>query len=216
MPLANIECNVDDSFIPVNVETLIKAADARVKAFIDRKCDTQFAGFVPSESKLVYGALRGLIQSGALNGNSFCEWGSGFGTVTCLAAALGLKAFGIELEARLINASRQLATDFNLPAQFVRGSFVPTKKRSMADEAFQDTMGIYPWLKSQSGDAYQQLGRQLNSFDIVFAYPWPGEEYFVQQLFSETATRGSLLLMYHDDSSFTILKKMHQSAQSAF
>ena len=44
-----------------------------------------------------------------------------------------------------------------------------------AEEAFVDNLGRYPWLNNQAEDAYKKLGRGIASFDVVFAYPWPGE-----------------------------------------
>ena len=37
----------------------------------------------------------------------------------------------------------------------------------------------------------------LEEFDLIFAYPWPGEEDIILSLFERHAARGSVLLSYH-------------------
>jgi hypothetical protein len=124
-----------------------------------------------------------------------------------MAAKLGLDAIGIEIELGLVNAARTLANDFALPAKFVHGSFVPSGERAISEEAFEDNLGRYPWLRNDADDAYQKLGRQLDSFDVVFVYPWPGEEYFVEQLFHASAAQDAVLLMYSDCDALSVRRK---------
>ena len=45
--------------------------------------------------------------------------------VTCLAALLEFDAYGIEVDGTLVRASRRFAADFDLPAEFAHGSFIP-------------------------------------------------------------------------------------------
>ena len=85
----------------------------------------QAPAFTASDFGRVYGALREVERAGLLAGRWFCEWGSGLGVVSCLAATLGLDAWGIEAEPALVRAARRLAGDFGLPVEFVRGSFIP-------------------------------------------------------------------------------------------
>ena len=188
------------------VSELIRAAGDRVARFLEEQ-PCQPTGFVPSEPSLVFRTLQTLVESDLLQGKSFCEWGSGFGTATCLAATLGLEAVGIEVEADLINASRTLASDFGLSAEFVQGTFVPANERASSEEAFTDNIGRYPWLRNQADCAYEKLGRDLTTFDVVFVYPWPGEEYFVEQLFNAAAADDALLLMYSDDATISARRK---------
>ncbi len=207
MPLQDVDVTIDDNSLPDDVETLIRVADSRVTRFLENENLSQASGFVPSDPALVFRTLRGLDEGNFLKGNSFCEWGSGFGTATCVAANLGLEAFGIEIEPELVNAARTLANDFALPAEFVQGSFVPSPRRGISEEAFEDNIGRYPWLRNDADDAYQKLGRQLDSFDVVFVYPWPGEEYFVEQLFNTSAAQDAVLLIYSDCSSLRVRRK---------
>src|SRR2546423_1671474 len=79
----------------------------------------------PAATLAAFGALQALAESALAPGGRFCEWGSGFGVVTCLAAMIGFDACGIEIEPDLVAAARRLAADFDLSAEFVCGSFVP-------------------------------------------------------------------------------------------
>jgi hypothetical protein len=88
--------------------------------------------FIPSDYRVVYGAL-GVVAVGR-----FCEWGSGIGIVTGLAAMLGFGAMGIELHAELAAASRELLADFGLKATIVTGDYL-----ERADQA--DVYFVYCW-----------------------------------------------------------------------
>ena len=186
---------------------LIRVAELRTTDLMSRRKGA-VPGFVPSNASVLFHALRGLRDGGLANGNSFCEWGSGFGTATCVAAKLGWDAYGIELEPELVDQGMRLASDFALTATFVQGSFVPTARRRIAEEAFEDNLGRYPWLNNRAEDAYEKLGRGIESFDVVFAYPWPGETYYIKQLFIAEAAYGALLLTYDDSSSVSAWRKV--------
>ena len=74
--------------------------------------------FVPSNYNTVYSVLAALPPGGR-----FCEWGSGIGIVTGLAARLGFAACGIEIHAKMAAASRQLLADYGLSATIETGSY---------------------------------------------------------------------------------------------
>jgi hypothetical protein len=88
--------------------------------------------FVPSDADAVYAALAALPRG------RFCEWGSGMGIVTGLAAMLGFDACGIEIDATLAAASRELLADFELPATIETGDYFD--RRCDADVYF-----AYSW-----------------------------------------------------------------------
>lgn len=69
--------------------------------------------------------LQHLAAQVAAAGPLFCEWGSGFGVVSCLAALLEFDAYDIEVDSTLVRASRRLAPELDLPAEFAQGSFIP-------------------------------------------------------------------------------------------
>lgn len=193
---------------PDDIQRIVNASRAKAKEYIENyKSETP--GFVPSDPERVYHALRatGELLANSTNEISFCEWGSGLGTATCLASKLGFNACGIEIEHQLVAASREFANGFQLSAEFAHGSFVPKPERTLSIEAFSDNEGRYPWLNNQANAAYKSLGREPDSFDIVFAYPWPGEEYFISRLFFELARPGAILLSYNDRGEMDLSQK---------
>ena len=210
MALQDVSLVMDEGPVPADVYQLLAASQSGVSKFLERR-HRERSGFVPSNPERVYRALRGVADNHFFDGISFCEWGSGYGTATCLAATLGFDACGIEIEPQLVQASRKFAARLESSAVFAEGSFVPASRRSLSVEAFFDNEGRYPWLKFEAHDAYKSLGRELVTFDVVFAYPWPGEEYFVNQLFYEMAGEGALLMSYSDRDQVTLLRKTARS-----
>ncbi len=123
--------------------------------------------------------------------------------VASLAAMLGYDACGIEIEESLVEESRRLAEDFELPVEFVHGSFVP---RGAEDRVHKS--GTYSWLTTEGDYAYDDLDSEISDLDVVFAYPWPDEEAVVCDLFEEFAGEGALLATYHSNSEFRLSRKV--------
>src|SRR5262245_51626456 len=107
---------------PPDLRRFLREARRRIARF---QRSHRAGGFVPSDFNAAYAGLVALEARGLLAGRWFCEWGSGFGVVSCLAAMLGFEAWGIEAEEDLVEEARQLADDFGVPAEFVHGSFLP-------------------------------------------------------------------------------------------
>ena len=207
MPLVDVEISIDGSVLPDGVVAFLREADLRVSQFV-RNSPIRVTGFVPSDFVTVYHALRAITEANLAPGTSLCEWGSGFGVVASLAAMLGFKVCGIEIERGLVDASRSLADDFGLPVEFVHGSFVPSGGEAYAKETYADNNAEYFWLVANADDAYDKLGLDLADFDLVFAYPWPGEEYLIKSLFEKYAAEEALLLMYNQFNSVRLLRKV--------
>ena len=192
---------------PDDVVELIRVAELRTTDLMSRSTGAA-TGFVPSNASTLFQALRTICDCQLANGNSFCEWGSGVGTVTCVAAKLGWDAHGIEIDYELVDQSMQLASEFSLAAEFVQGSFLPPTRRQFAEEAFRDNLGRYPWLNNRADDADENLGRGIESFDVVFADPWPGEMYYIEQVFISESADGALLLIYDDSAGISVWRKV--------
>ena len=56
--------------------------------------------------------------------------------------------------------------------------------------------------------AYDELGMDLSDMDLVFAYPWPGEEGLIEALFDAFAAEGALLLTYHGMNEMKLQRKV--------
>ena len=131
--------------------------------------DHQFHPFIASEYEVVLDALMGHRgQEGRLR---FLEWGSASGVITVMADLLGFEACGIELDPDLVVTARGLAAKFDSSARFVAGSFLPTGYRWQPSNGDGRTGTLGTGLSG-----YLELGYGLDDFDVVFGYPWSGEE----------------------------------------
>jgi hypothetical protein len=183
--------------IPGDVRRFLREARRRVRRFRRR---TSVPGFVPCDYEQVYRLLAALADNYVAPGNLFCEWGSGYGVVACLAALLEFDAFGIEVEAELVEAARDLAADFDVPVQFAHGSFIPPG-------GAPDTRDEFVWLTAEESCVEDELGLATSDFDVIFAYPWPDEEGLMQSLFDRYAARGAVLATYHGECDLRLRRK---------
>jgi hypothetical protein len=126
-----------------------------------------FHPFVAADYPVVLEALLPLRGSGL----RFLEWGSATGVVTIMADLLGFDAYGIEIDRELVSRARRLAQETGSGARFVAGSFLPTGYR-WKDARGDPRLGTI----SQGESGYLELGMPLEEFDVVFGYPWAGEE----------------------------------------
>ena len=199
MPLIDLEPPRSDAPLPADVRAFLREAARRIRIF---QRDAHVPSFVPSDFGRVYGVLRELAANNLGPGRLFCEWGSGFGVIACLAAMLDFDAFGIEVEGELVDAARRLAEDFGLPVEFAHGSFVPHGT---------PTDGEYVWLTLDAADAHEELGLGAEDFGVIFVYPWPDEEGLTQHIFEKHAAPGAVLVTYHGGEDFTLRRKLRHS-----
>jgi hypothetical protein len=199
MPLVDVDLPAEGLPVPRDIRSFLREAERRIGQF---QMTSLCPGFVPSDFAGAYGVLRGIAETHLAPGGRFCEWGSGFGVVTCLAAMLGFEAYGIEVEADLVDAARRLADDFDLPVQFARDSFIPA-----GGEACLDAGGAFAWLTTDAGGAAEELDLAPDDFDVIFAYPWPDEERVTGDLFRRYAAVGAVLVTYHCAGEFRLRRK---------
>lgn len=188
--------------VPPEVERFIVDARSRIDSFIESRLDEPIHSFVPSDFSLVYGALRHVADSHLAAGPLFCEWGSGAGAVTCLAAMVGFDACGIEFEPDLVELSTRLAGNYNLKAPIYQGNLVPHGGQKIAEEVSE-----FEWLAVGGDDPYGQMERQIDDFDVIFAYPWPGEQRVIERLFDRFAFDGALLMTYNGIEGMRLFRK---------
>jgi hypothetical protein len=205
MRLTEIPLPLEAIELPADVVEFLQEADRRVHWFSERMPGL-ISGFIPSDFVAVYQTLSFIRDRHLTCGNSFCEWGSGLGVVAALATMLGFDAYGIEINPELLEASQQLAADFDLPTMLIQGSFVPPGSDHLLDRAFMDLEGGLK-LHAEADRAYEELGLDVCDFDIIFTYPWPDDEPLIARLFSRYASRGSLLLTYHDSKPIRLRRK---------
>ena len=119
--------------------------------------------------------------------------------VASLAAMLGFNAYGIEIDRILYDASRSLASQFELPVTFIHGNFIPRGDFKPVNE-----------FATEGASAYQKLGLDVYEFDVVFAYPWPSEERVVQELFERRAREGALLITFNQYKSVRLQRNVRE------
>jgi hypothetical protein len=199
MPLADLNLSIGSTTVPRNVGVFLEEARRRIDDF---QRSAPVPAFVPSDFELAHAVLRELATAELAPGNRFCEWGSGFGVVACLAAMLDFDACGIEIEPDLVDAAQQLADDFELAVNFVDGSFIPRTARSCVDRS-----DSFAWLTTDGTYPYEHLGLEPDDFDVIFAYPWPDEERVTSAVFERCAALGAVLVTYHGTETFRQRRK---------
>jgi hypothetical protein len=204
MRLVEIDLTLNDDPLPANVTELLADARQQVLA-IEEESRASIPAFVPSDFELVYRALVAIQSQHLATGHRLVEWGSGLGVVTCMAVWIGFDAVGIEVERRLVQMAEELATRHGIAAQFACGNFVPLGAQLRADHS-GDTL----WLSSEGPEGYRELELEPDDFDVVFAYPWPGEEQVIFDLFTDYAAVGALLLTYHGQDGVRLTRKVRR------
>lgn len=124
-------------------------------------------------------------------GQRFLEWGSATGVITIMADLLGFDACGIELDSSLVATARDLARKFDSRARFAAGSFLPTGYRWQPSDGDGRTGTVGTGISG-----YLQLGCSLDDFDVVFGYPWGGEEAMMLDLMKCYGRPNGLLLLH--------------------
>ena len=148
--------------------------------------DDEFHPFIAADSEVVLEALLPHRSPGL----RFLEWGSASGVITIMADLLGFQACGIELEGELVGIAEALAARYDSKARFVEGSFLPQGYvwRPPGGDGRMGTIG-------QGPSGYLQLGHRLDEFDLVFAFPWGGEEPLMLDLMATYGSPEALLLL---------------------
>lgn len=149
--------------------------------------EREFHPFVASE----YEVVRDALLAHRAPGLRFLELGSASGVITIMADLLGFEACGIELDSSLVATSRTLAARFGSNARFVAGSFFPAgySYHAASGDVRTGTLG-------EGTSGYLELGRALDDFDVVFGYPWGGEEPVLLDLMKRYGSPDALLLMH--------------------
>ena len=63
-------------------------------------------------------------------------------------------------------------------------------------------------LVTDADDGYDELRLDPDEFNVVFAYPWPGEECLIESLFEKYAAEEALLLTYNQYNSVRLRRKV--------
>lgn len=146
-----------------------------------------FHAYVSADYEAVF---RSLVE---LRGRAttFLEWGSGLGVVTIMASRLGFDAYGIEHEPELVEHANAFRERFGPAAHFVRGSFFPDAFHWTPEKGEAEVRTTI-----HGTAAYEEMGKQLSEFDLVYAYPWPEEHQLLRNVMQECGRDDTLFLTY--------------------
>ena len=203
MALVEVPIEPHTGELPPELADLVTTAARRIDAFVEARIRDPIPGFVPSDFDAVARALLAVRKGWLAPGDLFLEWGSGFGVVAILAARLGFRAQGIEIQEDLVRAAEAFAREVGEDVAFHTGSFLPE-----GSEDRVPPMGEFAWLDTDAESAYEAMGLDPDDFDVIFAYPWPGEEDVVLDLFDRHAARGALLVTYRGREAVQVHRKV--------
>ncbi|MFI5229880.1 MAG: hypothetical protein ACHQWU_12475 [Gemmatimonadales bacterium] len=151
-----------------------------------------FHPFVPAD----YDIARKLLSSLRTPGRRFLEWGSATGIITIMADMMGFDAYGIEIDAALVATARDVARRHRSAARFVVGSFLPAGYQYRTRDSVGRTGTI-----ADGPSGYLELGLALEDFDVVFGYPWDGEDAVMLDVMQQYGRPDALLLLYDSDNN---------------
>ena len=176
--------------------------------------DDQAPRFVPSVPERVFAVLEEITRRHLPPARVFCEWGSGFGTATCLAALLGYEAYGLEIDEELVILSRAIARRLGIPVTILCTSLFPEgyaasaggDKTALVTPASVRTHHDTP--EARGPLRYDGMASAIVDIGLFFAYPWPEERALMRQLFEAVARVGALLVVYHTDTDIRVWRKV--------
>jgi len=203
MKLQEIPLEIDDAKpLPEAVSSLLLDADALLQRFWDDWYNRPIEQYVACDFNYVWHALQATLQEQDASQRAFVEWGCGFGVVTAMAWLAGLRAVGIEAEGFLVEEAQKLLTRHSITAEIWKGNFLPKGAETIAD-----CQSDYASLFHRVPPAYTQYDCDLTDFGIVFAYPWPGEDHFLREVFRRYAAENAMLLMFRGPYQIELFRK---------
>lgn len=197
----SIPSEVDSQPIPPDLLDKIAQARRDIEAFQDRWDRPQIEQFVAADYELVYQSLEWTLQSQAMIGRRFLEWGCGFSIVSAMAAGLGLDVIGIEAEKDLLAEGKKTIASWEVDVELLQGDFLPAGAESLAEDP------TLPSLGHGVANGYEQLGLDLDDFAIIYSYPWPGEDDFHEAVFDRYAERGALMMLFCGPNDVRLWRK---------
>ena len=212
MALEAIAMEGPEAWVSAPVTRLIATWSRGWERFFADHDDHQAPRFVPSVPERVFAVLAEVTTRNLPPTRVFCEWGSGFGTATCLAALLGYEAYGLEIDEELVRRSRAIARRLGIRVQMLCTSLFPEgyEAYSGGDRAAMVTLASVsdPNAAARGPLRYDGMEIAIADIGLFFAYPWPEERALMRQLFEAVARVGALLVVYHTDTDIRVWRKV--------
>ena len=190
---------------------VIEDVDRMIDAFDDAGGRKENPLYVPCDPAFQNAAIAFVTENDLPISRVFCELGSGLGLGVCLAALHGYEAYGIEIDEKLVAASRQLAQRQNIDATFLGGSYFPEGYSAYDGIAGSELLKPESsWSRSDSfhySPRYEGMDRDTDEIDVFFVYPWPHEHEMMHELFEELAAAGAILIAYYGDGEICVYRK---------
>ncbi len=197
----SIPSSVDAEPIAAEVAARIDGDLKRIEEFQDRWERPKIEQFVAADYRLVFQTLVWMIRTQMMIGRRFLEWGCGFAVVSAMASRLGFDAIGIEAVDDLFREGCKTIDAWNERLELVHGNFLPPGSESLALDPSLPSLG------HEATCAYDVIGLDLDDFAVVYAYPWPGEDDFHEDVFDRYATRGALLMLFCGPNDIRLMRK---------
>jgi hypothetical protein len=214
MPIEAIAMEGPEARVSDTVARLIETCSRSWERFFADHDDDQAPRFVPSVPERVFAVLVEVTTRQLPPNGVFCEWGSGFGTATCLAALLGYEAYGLEIDEELVRLSRAIARRLGIPVTMLCTSLFPAGYAAYAggDAAALVTPASvrnhHDTAEARGPLRYDGMEIAIADIGLFFAYPWPEERELMQELFEAVAREGAMLVVYHADTDIRVFRKV--------
>ncbi len=212
MAIEEIEIEVPEADIPDNVARLIDTCSRGWERFFADDDGHEAPRFVPSVPEIVFSALAEVTQRNLPPNRVFCEWGSGFGTATCIAALLGYKAYGVEIEEELVWQSRAIARRLKIPVEIICTNMFPEGYGSHSGVGGAEWVALESFRDPNDADRrplrYDGMDIDVAEIGLFFVYPWAEERELMQALFDAVAVEGAILVVYHTDKKVCGFRKV--------
>ena len=205
--IKQIDYEAESPEVPEAFASLIRDADDRWEKFWAQKLNKRYPRYVASEPAKVYAALKYVRDEGLALGERFIEWGSGFGVATNLAAQLGFEATGIELEDGLVAIAESLAKKHQTGAEFITTTYIPEGYISYDHLGGSDIVPDESFGHQIGPPRYDGMDIGLDEIDVLYVYPWLGEQEMMLKLFESVASEDAILIAYYGDQEICIYRK---------
>jgi hypothetical protein len=186
-----------DAHLQERIDALIEEGRAVRERFVAEVCHNEWHSFIPADYGRVLATLLELREGGL----KFLEWGSATGVIAIMADLLGFESYGIEVDPVLVDLARDLATRHGSNARFAAGSYLPADYEWISPDGDRRLGAV-----GSGPPGYDGFGIPLEDFDLVYGYPWSGEEPIMLDVFRRRGGKHARLLLNGGNRGIEVLR----------